>query len=348
MTIMVTEDIDAPGGFAFADLGRRIEAAPIALSIRRRLVEPRQLGTEGWQTDVVWLAPESVDHSSGSTVLRLGPSIVDWIEELVDVEISIRGEGVVGSLSWPSITPSARSLTGVRLGPAPRAIPETEAESPPGRLEAVDRLELEIRAVAEAIAPAEAAQASATPASSADEAQRDGAANANSKRGLITAAILLLIGAGAVTYFMQSSQKPPAQAQAAPPAAEVQPRRTSEEALERRFYDIRNAGSSAGALAALATEALENGAGRVAFQAFEEMDPVRDSEAAWRMARFYDPRLSEPTLRDVAVPNAARAAHYYGLWKDRSDRHARELRELCQALRSGQISGQRAAAECGG
>ena len=93
MTITVREDEDASGGYAFLDLGKKFDRSEPRLSIRRLNAEPRHLGLEGWQFEPAWLEPEASINNGGATVLRLGPQIIDQIEELVRIEISVEGEG---------------------------------------------------------------------------------------------------------------------------------------------------------------------------------------------------------------------------------------------------------------
>ena len=115
MTITVREDEDASGGYAFLDLGKKFDRSEPRLSIRRLNAEPRHLGLEGWQFEPAWLEPEASINNGGATVLRLGPQIIDQIEELVRIEISVEGEGTIGQVTWPDVTPSPQSILGISL-----------------------------------------------------------------------------------------------------------------------------------------------------------------------------------------------------------------------------------------
>ncbi len=130
MAITVREDEAEAGGFALIDLGRAIEADPIRLSFRRQDAEPRDLGTEGWQPDAAWFAAERV-RAGPTTVVRVGPAVVDWIDELVPVDIAVEGMGSLGTVMWPHLTRSPRQLTDKRIGAAaPRAAREPVAPPP--------------------------------------------------------------------------------------------------------------------------------------------------------------------------------------------------------------------------
>jgi hypothetical protein len=81
----------------------------------------------------------------------------------------------------------------------------------------------------------------------------------------------------------------------------------------------------------LGAKAIEARQGAVAFRAFEEADPSANADAAWQLARFYDPRNTDETYRGAVQPSTTRAAYYYALWRNRSPRHTDELRALCAA-----------------
>lgn len=136
MGITVREDSDAlQGGFAVIDLGCKVNS-PVRLSFRRLDIEPRNLGPAGWQAGQFWWSPEPVDNDGPETVVRVGPDVADEIGELVPIEISLEGHGVIGVVRWPFIMRSARgpSCARIRSGPSqqplsPRAfVPKARPE----------------------------------------------------------------------------------------------------------------------------------------------------------------------------------------------------------------------------
>jgi len=134
MAITIREDEAEAGGFALIDLGLTIEADPIRLSFRRQGAEPRDLGAEGWQPETAWHDAERMSGSGRGTVVRVGPAVVDWIDELVPVEIAIEGMGLLGTVVWPHLTRSPGQLTDTRIGAAaPRVAraPATPPQRPP-------------------------------------------------------------------------------------------------------------------------------------------------------------------------------------------------------------------------
>ncbi|WP_019905666.1 hypothetical protein [Methylobacterium sp. 77] len=337
MTIRITEDDDEIGGHAFIDLGRRA-TAPL-LSFRRQDAEPRHLGGDGWQPEIAWLAPLSMSERDGRTVARFGPTVVDRIEELVPIEI-VGQDGIsFGVVSWPFITPApvgygilaadpkpAPSLTQASLPeeplsppspPAEVADPEPERPSPP------------VSPVRDEPAPLPVVVPARRPI----------------WRALALVFLIVLAGAGIGAYLFRDNlrvvlfpstppspvqaEAPPLPAALTPPAPEA-PRLTAAE-LRQRHLQLLDQGAAGSAFLTLGGVAIEARQGGAAFRAFEEADPVASADAAWQIARFYDPRNTDATYREAARPNVSRAAYYYALWRNRSPRHTDELRSLCDA-----------------
>ena len=84
-------------------------------------------------------------------------------------------------------------------------------------------------------------------------------------------------------------------------------------------------------LVRLAEGALGVGCGRQALDALGFVDEGADEPAAWLLARFYDPGVADPALRDATAPDAARAAALYARWAARSPRMSAALASLCAA-----------------
>lgn len=137
MPISIREDEGETGGFALIDLGQVIQGDPIRLSFRRQDAAPRDLGPEGWQAEPSWHDAQRVDASASTTVVRVGPAVVDWIDELVPVEIAVDGLGPLGTVAWPQVTRSPLRLAGTRIkGAAPPAVraPAPLPQRPPAVL----------------------------------------------------------------------------------------------------------------------------------------------------------------------------------------------------------------------
>lgn len=97
-----------------------------------------------------------------------------------------------------------------------------------------------------------------------------------------------------------------------------------------QFDDLIRRRASADDFTGLGRQALEAGHAQGAFRAFEEADPRLSEEAAWHMARFYDPAETSPAYKAVgAVASPANAIAYYALWSARSERHRTALRQIC-------------------
>jgi len=345
MSLRVTEDETARGGYAFVDLGRRVSRDPLKLSIRRLDVEPRHLGLEAWQPEIAWIEPVSIDNAGATTVVRVGPVIVDKIEEFVPVEIYVQQEGRIGQITWPFVTPSPQSLTGIKV----------QTDDP-----AANANEL-LQAVEKAVEtppppPPPPPKPEPTPEKPAD-ADKDKEPAKRGRGGLWLLLILLLVLAGGAAAYLRVPAVrgfvdrmiwgPPAPP--IPPVVPDPPRPppgpTAAE-LQARYDALIRASAPASAFVELGIQAIAAGHGTVAFRAFEWIGPESHPDAAWHLGRFYDPRVTEPAYRGAAAPSVRRAAEYYAMWKSRSPRHAEELRGLCAANPAALAADARLAALC--
>lgn len=349
MAISVHEDESEAGGFAFIDLGQRV--APPIVSLRRLDTEPRHLGFGGWQPEIAWLAPLSVENREGGTIARFGPQVVDCIEELVPIEIVSRDGAILGTVVWPFITPAptGRSMLVVDAPPPP-VVQTTREAPPPLPAEVVPPAPPVPQPVppppsivaAETTVPPPPPVAHSVPLVVGPAVRRKGGS------WLLALAILAVVGGLGVWKrepieawvrslpvlartslpVAPASSSSPSVAQPTPEAATAQPSRS--DLLQQHARLLRDRAAAA-AFVDLGTSALSARQGAIAFRAFEEADPAASADAAWQLARFYDPRNTEPSYREAVEPNPTRAAYYYALWRNRSVRHTEELRALCAA-----------------
>lgn len=331
MAIRVFEDDQTEPGYAWIDLGRRIDSAAPRLSLRRTDADPRHLGLDRWQSEIAWLAVEQTRQTTSATQVMIGPVAVDVIDELVPIEIHVEDVGLLGTLGWPQLTPSpwkdgprvvmerggakgkkgeTGGVTGTGQSPPPKP-PEPPGPTETGTQKVVEEPKVEPPKV---------------------QPPDPGAPANPAKKGMPKWLFLLplLAAAGAALYFFEIdfNRSPPV-----PPAPPPPPvvRITAAE-VTRQFDDMVRRRASAEEFAGLGKRALEAGHAPGAFRAFEEADPRSNEEAAWHMARFYDPSETAPAFRAAgAPPSAANAIAYYALWKTRSERHRNALRALCSA-----------------
>ncbi|WP_111772121.1 hypothetical protein [Methylorubrum extorquens] len=343
MTIRITEDEAETGGYAFVDLGRPAPSA--LLSFRRQDAEPRHLGAEGWQPEVAWLAPLSISERDGRAVARFGPNVVDRIEELVPIEIVAQDGTSFGVVSWPFITPAPAGYGILAAAPvAPPSLTETAARDVSPEVPVVADAENAPASALDPPTPPSAARASLPLAEvTVERRPRVWPAAAALFLGLALAAAggayvyrddLRMILATRETPQPTSSNTPPPVVEQAPmtlaaPSQEA-PRPSAAE-LRQRYTRLIEARASAPAFLDLGETALAAHQGGTAFRAFEEADPVANADAAWQLARFYDPSNLDAVARTAARPDAVRAAYYYALWRNRSPRHTDALRGLCDA-----------------
>ncbi|UHC17829.1 hypothetical protein LRS73_08180 [Methylobacterium currus] len=336
MTIQITEDETEAGGYALIDLGRPLRT-PL-LSFRRQDVEPRHLGAEGWQPEVAWLAPLSVTERDGRAVARFGPNVVDCIEELVPIEIVAQDGTSFGIVSWPFITPApaGRGLLAAAPAPAPAPVevaipaqPPAEAPAPPAPEPESEPEPAPTRAVRNSLPLAEPVKPP--------------------RRAWPMIALPLVVLAAIGGAYMYRDALPdlfgtrptepvaPSETVAIPAPPPEAPRLSAAELRQRHARLIEERAAPA-AFVALGETALAARQGAAAFRAFEEADPAASADAAWQLARFYDPGTTDAAYRDAARPNTVRAAYYYALWRSRSPRHTDALRGLCEA--QGDLAGR--------
>lgn len=335
MPITVTEDEAESGGYALIDLGALASTPLPRLSIRRQDAEPRHLGPDGWQPEVAWISPLSAESVGGRTIVRFGPAVVDYIPDEIAVEIVEEERGSFGMVRWPYITPAPQGA-GVTIqptarprpvleempasepGPGADELPAHEAKQPEAALPLLDSPSEptpQRRPSAAPIPPTTFLPTTPPPTSSPRRTGRAIAA---------VLAVLILAGLGGSAWFFRDRLPwPPT-----PTAVPQQPRAELAE-LERRYAALLERRPPAADLLAFGHEAVGFGHGRIAFRAFEEADPAASEEAAWELARFYDPRVVTGPLRDAATPNLAFAAYYHALWKGRSARHTEALQAIC-------------------
>jgi F-type H+-transporting ATPase subunit c len=101
MPLTITEEEIA--GFATLDLGREISGDSLRLSFRRRDLEPRHLGSGGWQAEAAWLEIHDIVQRAPTTVARIGPEVVSRIDELEQIEIVCDEVGSLGVVWWPAM-----------------------------------------------------------------------------------------------------------------------------------------------------------------------------------------------------------------------------------------------------
>ena len=323
MTIRITEDEDESGGYAFIDLGRPLRS-PL-LSFRRQDTEPRHLGAEGWQPEVAWLAPLAVTERDGRAVARFGPNVVDRIEELIPIEIVAQDGTSLGVVAWPFIPPAPSG--GGLLAGLPAAVPTLTRDGTGGPA----------AAPAETVPPLEAEPA--PPQDSAPGSPPAPEPPARTRRliwPMVALMLLALAAGGAYLYrdrlpdIVARHDAPPQEPSPPPPAAPEPDTRLTAAELRQRYVRLLDERAPAGAFLELGETALVSRQGSTAFRAFEEADPVTNADAAWQLARFYDPGNADVAYREAARPDIVRAAYFYALWRNRSPRHTEALRVLCE------------------
>jgi hypothetical protein len=330
MSMDVKEDLDEAGGYAFINLGQQPDRPFKKISIRRLDAEPRHLGVEDWQPEVAWLEPRSIQRQANSTVIRIGPEVVDRIEELVRVEIVAEGEHPLGVVTWPAITPSPSIEGSLSLQGPTKHRPHAVDDGPTKPAPATNLAGLKT----DQVAPPGLHAPDLETTLPIKPGQR--------RRGVFwaVAALVVILGASGTIFLIMRQQA----GLPNPPEAVRSPTPSARELADK--LDAMLLGSAAPSdFLALGAEALAAGHPAVAFRAFEAADPHTNPDAALQLAKIYDPRGADERPR-AALPNAPRAIAYYALWKNRSAPHTAELKALCSASANIVAGNDRLAAAC--
>jgi hypothetical protein len=348
-TVSVSEDDSTNGGFALIDLGRKISRISIMLSFRRLNAEPRHLGQDGWQPEVCWLEPDHIDQSGPSTIIRIGPGVVDQISELDPIEITIRGEhDALPIVHWPALTPSPRGLvTDVGICPPEQRAAPINKVSPPehtegeGLLEALARVNRSNTFDEKRVLPVDATVTAPPPlqrqsSETFQRQPREISIGSGQRRELpqkqqskarlafriALASVLVFIAIGVALLSFPPRPKLPD-----PP----EPLSPTHEEMKRRFQDLIDRRAPASDFEKIGQDALRYGHCRIARDSFEEADPGQNTEASWQLAQIYDPRVTDSVYRNCFQPNIRWAMRYYNMGARKgSDRHRNELVALCR------------------
>ena len=319
MPLNVKEDETSPPGNALVDLGVTVPK-PARLSIRRVENEPHHLGRGGWQPEVAWLDLPTIQCSATSTIVRAGPSIVGRIDELELIEIVLEGGRSLGTCRWPAMARPPIDFDD--LGPAMavrrKRLQEmqTVPEPPPKAPEPVP------------VVPPELMPAQPTPAGQKDEQPIK---PRRSYSRLIVAPVLVLVPmilAGGFAAMKTGYIEWPPTTRGSASAVSLKP---SEGELKARLADLIKRSVSDDEYVALGKEALAAGYGMIAFNAFDQANSWSNEEAAWEMARFRDPLVTDPVHSQIPNRQPQKAYPYYAKWKAQSQRHMAALKALCDA-----------------
>src|SRR4051794_29329965 len=67
-----------------------------------------------------------MDERGPTTIVKIGPEVVDRLPDLVQVEITVQGEPPLPAIRWPTLTPSPLPTSLPILDPQPVRTPEIE------------------------------------------------------------------------------------------------------------------------------------------------------------------------------------------------------------------------------
>lgn len=287
-----------------------------------------QLGVEGWspaETDL--LAEEVWSEPNGDLTLRVGPRVVDRIAYDTNIEIEFEALEGAGNVIWPDLpTSSTRGDSGPPSDAAERqAAADTErkraeqAEADRRRKaeEDAERRRQAEQEEARARAEAEAAKRETVPPIGPDTGSTDTKEKAapGKTRGLAVlgavAAVVVLLGGLGAAYYMDvldiGSDAPTKPEDATGASAGISPT-DDPMGYVRQFVE---ANPKAQAQYERAVALIEQGALDAAFVLMTEAALQDHGAANFRIARAYDPTVSESAVEFEAETDPGSALRYY-------------------------------------
>ncbi|MFV0514498.1 MAG: hypothetical protein ACK5MY_12860 [Jhaorihella sp.] len=226
MSLSVHPDPQHPaGGFAFLELpGGSLPDASVPVAVQEafagRWLAPQGDAAQGdsgqggpvWQGTRHDFGPYDVHRHDGADWVRIGPEIVDRVEEYTRLRIAVGGQ--VNEVTWPDDVPprAGAAVSGAILSVAPRHRPDAApapAAAPP-------------EVIPVPVAPPEVAQAPAqdAPAEPRQTADETPPAAPGKRIWLAGLAVLILLAALAAWFFLLRGDPAMPRAEAAAPVPE--------------------------------------------------------------------------------------------------------------------------------
>lgn len=106
VSLTIEEDTGAPPGHARLCFAGLAPPADAHFRLRRLDAEPEHLGPHGWQNSPALLEPDAVVDEGGTTVLQVGPAVVDRVAADAPIEVDLPAADLSLRSYWPDIAPS--------------------------------------------------------------------------------------------------------------------------------------------------------------------------------------------------------------------------------------------------
>ncbi|TXM64414.1 hypothetical protein [Methylobacterium sp. WL120] len=325
MALRVWEDDDSIG-YARIDLGRRVPT-PVRLSFQRVEEEPRHLGKEGWQPEIAWLELHDVETNSETSIARVGPMVVSRIGEFERIEIFVDSVGELGIVSWPEMArPAVDLIYGRELWSArpATAIMAAEPLPPP-------------------VAPLKPEHTLTAPPAWPSEPKGDSPPPKVRSRlplwlgfavfaGVCMAASVQLSGTADLCGMAGIAGCPRGGTRVVHSPSPAQTPVFSEADAKGQLNALINGSATDSQFVEMGRKTLAAGYPVIALRAFEQVvDPKQNEEAAFQIARIFDPLVTDAVYASVHNRRPERASPYYSYCKRTSSRCAEALNRLCGA-----------------
>ena len=333
----VEEDTTYPGGYALIHVSAPMAEGDRDLAFERPGSDKPYLGPNGWQTQAVTLQADAVLAGPTQTTLKIGPDIVDQIDEDWRILIRLPGIDFESTLFWPAITRSGRTQRTTALAPGEQTT-LSQKHTPLKRAPAA----------APDPAPEPAPEPIPVTSVHAGAASPPRPGHARVLAGALLALVLLLCAGGAFWWFQTrpagEASGSPANIVAAPPdsapAANVEtaertaPARPAQVSPAERKAELQRLAQSGspGDLYAFGRQSLQAGDRETGYLAVDIAQQRGHGEAMMQVGRWYDPR-HHGADRMFSRPNSEQAARYYKrAYETGLSAGGDELRGLCSAL----------------
>ena len=288
------------------------------------------IGEANWQADAHAYGPYPVTRERDRDIVRIGPEIVNKIEEYAPVTLAIGGLTI--AINWPDdVMPRVgAALIGGVAGTAKPAQTDTRQDRLVGhKPEGPEQEEggVELAPIGETDAPHTAREA---PEDFDDEREDEEEGQPGSRKGLFGGLVALILASIGLGYFFFGTELDP---DPSPPSAAINENPEDPCSLPSLRATARGfAGANAGLASCVGSVSAET-----AFALLEAAALDGDGDALMMFGTLYDAEVTdlvfETRLSVTFGDNAALAAEYYAQARDRGVREAEtRLSRVCETL----------------
>jgi hypothetical protein len=335
VSLTIEEDTAAPPGHARLCFSGLAPPADPRFRLRRLDAEPEHLGPHGWQNSPALLEPDAVVDENGTTVLQVGPAVVDRMAADAPIALEVPAAGLSLRSYWPDIAPSpgaadhtvtlpVQPAAAAPARPAPVAQTPTEPPPPPKPPPPPPAPQPEPPPLPPEPEPIHVDPPAPAPMPPTPPPQPDARGRRWLPLALGLLALLLIVGGvwqlGLLPWPAGEEELPAQEEQTTrpePPAEQERSEQSEEEepAVARdwraELLAAVNGNAPAEQLYALGQGAAAAGELETALLAYEEAMRQNHGPALMAIGRWYDPAHYSADSSPFSQPNPEQAASYY-------------------------------------